>query len=95
MLTYVKTGSGHVNFYNPFVSLKGPLTCKFFIAEIDSVLLVDKLRGTLSCNIDPASNDCVGEKLEDEFAKIYHIVISDVIKTGLSAVRHGCFKAET
>ena len=33
-----------------------------------------------------ASNDCMGEKIEDEVAKICRIVISDVIKTGLSAV---------
>ena len=29
--------------------LKGPLTCKIFIAEKGSVLLVEKLCGTLSC----------------------------------------------
>ena len=34
-----------------------------------------------------ASNGCMGEKIEDKVAKICHIVISDVIKTGLSAVR--------
>ena len=33
-----------------------------------------------------ASNGCMGEKIEDKVAKICHIVISDVIKTGLSAV---------
>ena len=32
-----------------FEVLKVPLTCKIFIAEIGSVLLVEKLRGTLSC----------------------------------------------
>ena len=34
-----------------------------------------------------ASNSCMGEITEDEVAKICHIVFSDVIKTGLSAVR--------
>ena len=34
-----------------------------------------------------ASNGCMGEKFEDLVAKICHFVISDVIKTGLSAVR--------
>ena len=34
-----------------------------------------------------ASNGCMGEKIEDEVGKICHIVISDVIKTGLLAVR--------
>ena len=29
--------------------LKGPLMCKIFIAEKDSVVLVEKLRGILSC----------------------------------------------
>ena len=29
--------------------IKVPLTCKIFIAEMGSVLLVEKLRGTLSC----------------------------------------------
>ena len=53
-----------------------------FIAEKGSVLLVEKLRGTLS-----ASNGCMGEKFEDLVAKICRYVISDVIKTGLSAVR--------
>ena len=32
-----------------FVCIKGPLTCKIFIAEKGSVLLVEKLCGTLSC----------------------------------------------
>ena len=31
------------------IEFKVPLTCKFFIAEEGSVLLVEKLRGTLSC----------------------------------------------
>ena len=34
-----------------------------------------------------ASNGCVGEKIKDLVAKICCYVISDVIKTGLSAVR--------
>ena len=34
-----------------------------------------------------ASNVCVGEKFEDLVTKFCHFVISDVIKTGLSAVR--------
>ena len=34
-----------------------------------------------------ASNCCMGEKFEVLVAKICHFVISDVIKTGLSAVR--------
>ena len=34
-----------------------------------------------------ASNGCVGEKFEDLVAKICRFVISDVIKTGLAAVR--------
>ena len=34
-----------------------------------------------------ASNGCMGEKFEDLVAKICRFVISDVIKTGLSAVR--------
>ena len=34
-----------------------------------------------------ASNGCMGEKIEDLVANICHCVISDVIKTGLSAVR--------
>ena len=62
---------------------KVPLTCKTFIAEKGSVLLVEKLRGTLSCK-----QWLHGEKFEDLVAKIYRYVISDVIKTGLSAVRH-------
>ena len=33
------------------------------------------------------SNGCVGERIEDLVAKICRYVISDVIKTGLSAVR--------
>ena len=33
-----------------------------------------------------ASNGCMGEKIEDEVAKICHIVISDVIKPGFLAV---------
>ena len=33
-----------------------------------------------------ASNGCMGEKIEDLVAKTCHFVISDVIKTGLSAV---------
>ena len=33
-----------------------------------------------------ASNCCMGKKLEDLVAKICRYVISDVIKTGLSAV---------
>ena len=38
-----------------------------------------------------ASNGCMGEKIEDKVGKICHIVISDVIKPGLSAVRRGVF----
>ena len=53
-----------------------PLTCKIFIAEKGSVLLVEKLRGTVSC-----------EQFEDLVAKICRFVISDIIKTELSAVR--------
>ena len=34
-----------------------------------------------------ASNGCMGEKFEDLVAKICRFVISDVIKTGLLAVR--------
>ena len=34
-----------------------------------------------------ASNGCTGEKFEDLVAKICRYVISDVIKTGLSADR--------
>ena len=34
-----------------------------------------------------ASNGCMGRKFEDLVAKICRFVISDVIKTGLSAVR--------
>ena len=34
-----------------------------------------------------ASNDCMGEKIEDLVVKICRFVISDVIKTGLWAVR--------
>ena len=34
-----------------------------------------------------ACNGCMGEKFEDLVAKICRFVISDVIKTGLSAVR--------
>ena len=34
-----------------------------------------------------ASNSCMGEKFDDLGTKICHFVISDVIKTGLSAVR--------
>ena len=34
-----------------------------------------------------ACNGCMGEKFEDLVAKICHYVISDVIKTGLLAVR--------
>ena len=34
-----------------------------------------------------ASNGCMGEKFEDLVAKICRFVISDIIKTGLSAVR--------
>ena len=33
-----------------------------------------------------ASNGCMGKKFEDLVAKICRYVISDVIKTGLSAV---------
>ena len=36
-----------------------------------------------------ASNGCMGKKFKDLVAKICHFVISDVIKTGLSAVRCG------
>ena len=39
-----------------------------------------------------ASNCCMGEKFEDLVAKICHYVISDVIKTGLSAVRRDVTK---
>ena len=49
-----------------------------FIPEKGSVLLVEKLRSTLSCK-----QWLQGEKFEDLVAKI-----SDVMKTGLSAVRH-------
>ena len=35
-----------------------------------------------------ASNGCMGEIFEDLVAKICCYVISDVIKTGLSAVHH-------
>ena len=35
-----------------------------------------------------ASNGCIGEKFEDLVAKICSFVISDVIKSGLLAVRH-------
>ena len=34
-----------------------------------------------------ASNGCMGEKFEDLVAKICRYIISDIIKTGLSAVR--------
>ena len=34
-----------------------------------------------------ASNGCMGEKIEDLVAKICSFVISDVIKSGLLAVR--------
>ena len=34
-----------------------------------------------------ASNDCMGEKFKESVAKICRFVISDVIKTGLLAVR--------
>ena len=33
-----------------------------------------------------ASNGCMGEKIEDLVAKICRFVISDIIKTGLTAV---------
>ena len=33
-----------------------------------------------------ASNGCMGKKFEDLVAKICHYIITDVIKTGLSAV---------
>ena len=33
-----------------------------------------------------ASNGCIGEKFEDLVVKICRFIISDVIKTGLSAV---------
>ena len=55
---------------------------QMFIAEKGSVLLVEKLQALLV-----ASNGCMGEKFEDLVAKICHYVISDIIKTGLSAVR--------
>ena len=61
--------------------IKVPLTCKMFIAEKGSVLPVEKLCGTLSCK-----QWLYEEKIEDLVAKICHFVISDVIKTGLSAV---------
>ena len=35
-----------------------------------------------------ASNGCMGEKFEDLVAKICRFVISDIVKTGLSAVHH-------
>ena len=35
-----------------------------------------------------ASNGCMGEKFKHLVANICHFVIRDVIKTGLSAVRH-------
>ena len=59
-----------------------PLTCKIFIAEKGSVLLVEKLRGTVSCE-----QWLHGGKFEDLVAKICRFVISDIIKTELSAVR--------
>ena len=39
------------NYKTPYeiLYLKVPLTCKIFIAEKGSALLVEKLRGTLSC----------------------------------------------
>ena len=69
--------------FSPVVLLdmKVPLTYKIFIAEKGSVLLVEKLRGTLSCK-----QWLHGEKFEDIVAKICRFVISDVIKTRLSAV---------
>ena len=54
-----------------------PLTCKIFIAEKGSVLLVEKLRGTLSCK----------QWLHGGEIRGFSFVISDVIKTGLLAVR--------
>ena len=39
-----------------------------------------------------ASNGCMGEKIEDKVAKVCHIVISDVIKTGLLAVHRDVTK---
>ena len=39
-----------------------------------------------------ASNGCMGEKIEDTVATVCHIVISDIIKTGLSAVRRDVTK---
>ena len=59
-------------------TVKVPLRCKIFIAEKGSALLVEKLRGTLSCE-----QWLHGEKFEDLVAKICRFVISDVIKTGL------------
>ena len=64
------------------LNFKVPLTYKIFIAEKASVLLVEKLRGFLV-----ASNGCMGEKFKVLVAKICRNEISDVIKTGLSAVR--------
>ena len=64
------------------ILIKVPLTCKIFIVEKGSILLVEKLRGTLSCE-----QWLHGEKFEDLVAKICRFVISDVIKTGLSPVR--------
>ena len=60
-----------------------PLTCKIFIAEKGSVLPVEKLRGILSCK-----QWLHGGENQGLIAKICRFVISDVIKTGLSAVRH-------
>ena len=52
-----------------------------FIAEEGSVLLAEKLHGTISCKqwLD-------GGEIRGFIAKIRHYVISDVIKTGLLAV---------
>ena len=58
-----------------------PLTCKIFIAEKGSVLLVEKLRGTVSCKQWLHGGEIRGFSCQN---RCY--VISDVIKPGLLAV---------
>ena len=56
--------------------LKGHRHAKFLLQQKGSVLLVEKLRGTLSYK------HCLrGEKFEDLVTKFCHFVINDVIKT--------------
>ena len=62
-------------------AIKGPLTCKTFIAEKGSALLVEKLRGTLSCK--QLLHEGESQGLSYPYLSF---VISDVIKTGLLAV---------